>query len=395
MAGTIIADKIQTENTFLTLNVGATQIATMNTSGIYSSSGTKMIGTDGTIGVATIANTAITGNIISSQIAPSVTLTTPIISGNLNLDSAGTTGVRVPSANTISFHTAGTEDVRIDATGNVGVGTSGPTEKLDVRANATFGSAVGTDASIHIQSGYDVDIKYLTRLTTDYNGVFSVRTGSTASANTPSSAVISERMRINNTGQVLVGATTTVFTNDTTGGSFQGSQTGGGKPILEVINTSSSSSADGCPAIIAAKASSTTSSSARFMQFSASSASQPMGGIVGNGATNCQFASISDAREKTNIEEISGSLQKINALKPVEFDWVRDGSHVNAGFVAQDVQEVFPEFVVENMSDEGQEQRYGLTGGMTGGIIAHLVKAIQEQQAIITDLKARIEVLEA
>ena len=60
MAGTIIADKIQTENAFLTLNVGATQIATMNTSGIYSSSGTKMIGTDGTIGVATIANTAIT-----------------------------------------------------------------------------------------------------------------------------------------------------------------------------------------------------------------------------------------------------------------------------------------------------------------------------------------------
>ena len=207
MAGTIIADKIQTENSFLTLNVGATQIATMNTSGIYSSSGTKMIGTDGTIGVATIANTAITGNIISSQIAPSVTLTTPIISGNLNLDSAGTTGVRVPSANTITFHTAGTEDVRIDANGNVGVGTSSPTEKLDVRANATFGSAVGTDASIHIQSGYDVGIKYLTRLTTDFNGVFSIRTGSTATANTPSSAVISERMRIDSSGSVFVGRT--------------------------------------------------------------------------------------------------------------------------------------------------------------------------------------------
>jgi hypothetical protein len=203
-----------------------------------------------------------------------------------------------------------------------------------------------------------------------------------------------ERMRLNSSGQLLVGATSTVFTNDTTGGSFQGSQTGGGKPILEAINTDSTSGSDNCPAIIAAKGSSTTSSSARFIQFSASSASQPMGGIVGNGATNCQFASISDAREKTNIQEISGSLEKINALKPVEFDWIRDNSHVNAGFVAQDVQQVFPEFVVNNMSDEGQEQRYGLTGGMTGGIIAHLVKAIQELNAKVDAQAVRIAELE-
>jgi hypothetical protein len=77
---------------------------------------------DGTITAAkiiSVANTQITGNIVSSQIAPSVTLTTPIISGNLNLDSAGTTGIRVPSANTIAFHTTGTEDMRIDSSGRI------------------------------------------------------------------------------------------------------------------------------------------------------------------------------------------------------------------------------------------------------------------------------------
>jgi hypothetical protein len=46
------------------------------------------------------------------------------------------------------------------------------------------------------------------------------------------------------------------------------------------------------------------------------------------------------------------------------------------------------------MANEGQETRKGLTGGMTGGIVAHLVKAIQEQQAIITALTARVEALE-
>ena len=83
-------------------------------------------------GTLSVANTSITGNIISSQIAPSVTLTTPLISGNLNFDANGTSGIRVPSANTLTFHTAGTEDVRIDATGNVGIGTTSPANLLHV-----------------------------------------------------------------------------------------------------------------------------------------------------------------------------------------------------------------------------------------------------------------------
>ena len=84
-------------------------------------------------------------------------------------------------------------------------------------------------------------------------------------------------------------------------------------------------------------------------------------------------------------------MEKINALRPVEFDWISSGEHCKAGFVAQEVETVFPEFVVENITNEGQEERKGLTGGMTGGIIAHLVKAIQEQQAIINSLKARLD----
>ena len=71
MAGTIIADKIQTENAFLTLNVGQTLVATINSSGILNSSGGTMIGANGSV-----SNTAITGVITASQLATSLNLAT-------------------------------------------------------------------------------------------------------------------------------------------------------------------------------------------------------------------------------------------------------------------------------------------------------------------------------
>jgi hypothetical protein len=82
----------------------------------------------------------ITTGVVDASVFSSPTITTPTISGNLSLDSTGTTGVRVPSANTMTFHTAGTEDMRITSAGNVGIGTTSPASKLDVFADTvTFG----------------------------------------------------------------------------------------------------------------------------------------------------------------------------------------------------------------------------------------------------------------
>lgn len=80
MAGKLIVDTIDTDNAFITLNVQQSLIATMNVSGIFSNTGVKMIGANGTVSntaitgnitssqITSVANTQITGNIISSQI---------------------------------------------------------------------------------------------------------------------------------------------------------------------------------------------------------------------------------------------------------------------------------------------------------------------------------------
>ena len=159
--------------------------------------------------IVSVSNTAITGNIVSSQIAPSVTLTTPIISGNLNLDSAGTTGIRVPSANAISFHTAGTEDVRIDATGNVGIGTSSPSVKLDVVNSSASGTGAVTTFRLNHPGTTAGDGPRLLFTAGDSTTGGCAIAGSGVALNSADMLFYAggntERMRINSSGNVGIG----------------------------------------------------------------------------------------------------------------------------------------------------------------------------------------------
>ena len=155
-----------------------------------------------------------------------------------------------------------------------------------------------------------------------------------------------------------------------------------------VITATDSGSNDFGVGLAIRKATTTTSSSQRFIQFFANGVSQPMGGIVGNGAEQAQFLQLSDERCKKNIKPLSGILDKVNKLKTVSFDWKHINESVEAGFIAQNVQELFPEYVIKNIANEGEEEKMGTTGGMTGGFIAVLTAAIQE-------LSAKVEALEA
>jgi hypothetical protein len=293
------------------------------------------------------------------------------------------TGIFFPAADTIAFAEGGAEAMRITSDRNVGIGTSSPGTMLEVY---NVHGVTGVNPEITIHNGTNTVKLVASAFTTFANlGTSTAHPLTFRTDNT-------ERARITSAGYLLVGTTSGI--EAASRNEFRASQTAGGEGVLAVYN-SASSGADASPPLTIYKAMTTTTSSARFVQFYANAGIQPMGGIVGNGVENVQFATISDVREKTNIQTISGSLDKIAALNPVSFDWIKNGEHCPAGFVAQDVEQVFPEFVIENFSQEGQEPRKGLTGGMTGGIIPHLVKAIQELSAKNDALEARIAALEA
>ncbi len=113
-------------------------------------------------------------------------------------------------------------------------------------------------------------------------------------------------------------------------------------------------------------------------------------------ATNTTISAISDQRFKENIQDLDVGLDKIMALKPRKFDWkAGKGKDIKGdrGFIAQEFEQVFPDLIDEwkDPAPEGEAPYKSVRQDL----IPVLVKAMQEQQALITDLRARVAALEA
>jgi len=106
----------------------------------------------------------------------------------------------------------------------------------------------------------------------------------------------------------------------------------------------------------------------------------------------------SDERLKTNIVDATPKLEDIKKLKVRNFEWVpefhpaKEGEK-KIGFIAQELEEVFPGLVDEHDMSLGEEEIKRKSVRM-GALIPILVKGMQEQQQLIDDLKSRIETLE-
>ena len=97
--------------------------------------------------------------------------------------------------------------------------------------------------------------------------------------------------------------------------------------------------------------------------------------------TTGNYVNSSDRRFKENISRMDNSLKKINELSPSSYNYI--GSDRNTlGFIAQDVEEIFPELVYKN-------GEYKALAYDNFAVLA--IKGIQEQQLIIQSLKHKME----
>ena len=313
-----------------------------------------------------------------------------------------TSGLQIAPDNSgsLQLQTNGTTTaVTIDTSQNVGIGTSSPYAKQQVyqssqtlpvnwvyRATQTAGSVIPTTFGYpYLQVGgaeyassgtaiQSIGFGYISA-----NGNFppaeiGLATTSTAgqtygdlvfatrSALTNTQAT--ERMRIDSSGNVLVGTTSPISSGKQTI-SFNGVSFNG-LIVSESANTSN----------------------AAFIGFN--NGATNIGSISRVGATSAVvYSTTSDERLKSNIVNSNSVLDKLMQVQVRQYDWTEGNVHQEYGFIAQELEPVLSGIVTKGKTDDDMWQLD------YSRLTPHLVKAIQEQQTIINDLKARIETLEA
>ena len=113
-------------------------------------------------------------------------------------------------------------------------------------------------------------------------------------------------------------------------------------------------------------------------------------GLRGDGSSTFT----SDERLKTDIVDVEdGLLEKLNSVRFVNFKWKADPkSPVQMGVIAQELEKIFPDLVVEDDDAVGTGETYKSVSYGKLNLIA--IKAIQEQQTLIETLEAKVKALE-
>jgi hypothetical protein len=113
--------------------------------------------------------------------------------------------------------------------------------------------------------------------------------------------------------------------------------------------------------------------------------------VVASLSTTGVWTNASDARYKENITDSGYGLGAVMALKPRAYNLIDQADKPQIGFIAQEVLDVVPEVVDSTYNSITEEDRYTLSYGQ---LTAVLTKAIQEQQQMIEELKAKVAALE-
>lgn len=277
------------------------------------------------------------------------------------------------------FGTNGTERVRITSSGDVGIGTSSPSNKLDVNGSVNIGAALLTgtgvstgDAQIelggnrtgngnayidwHTTAGADYEMR-IARYTGVNGGadILNTGTGNFSIGQQGGAPFLfltanAERARITSDGNLLVGTSSTFDNVSYLIAQFQGGVS------TKIAGTSLTSQ----------------------MSFFNDNGRV---GYIGTSGTTTSYNTSSDARLKHDIVDAPEASSLIDAIKVRSFKWNADNSEQRYGMVAQELLEVAPE-AVSVPADEEQ-----MMGVDYSKLVPMLIKEVQQLRARVAQLE--------
>jgi hypothetical protein len=317
------------------------------------------------IGITPFANNIGNGLDIASGAGMFGSSNSNYLTGNLYYSSgwkykasAGGALILLDSASSIKFNTAASgtaggaatldERMRIDTSGNVGIGTSSPTYKLQV-GDAT----ADTRAVFNPNTGFAIGVA-------NGGGFAGWIGGSGVTDNMVfSSSGGSERMRIDSSGNLRIGTTAAQITAERV------SITGG----LGIQKT------DGYP--LGLIRGNTYGQIATFFNYSGS-----LVGSINVAASSTSYNTSSDYRLKTAVEYDWDATTRLKQLRPARFEWIADGDDAVPvdGFLAHEVQDIVPE-AISGTKDGMRDEEYEVSAA-TGDIYTPAVEATYDEDGV-------------
>lgn len=281
----------------------------------------------------------------------------------------------VSSAGTLKLQSNGTTDaIHIDASQNVGIGTSSPSARLEVYD--TSAAAATSLMQFTGQNNYEFNIQSVTTgnstVGARFNFAVNASNGEFSWSNSGG-----ERARIDSSGNLLVGTTET---SKTSGVGLKLNPNSAGSAQFSCVGAASSNANESYHLY------STGAGAYRFYV--------GYGGTVY--ATSTSISSLSDIRFKENVRDLDAGLAEVLSLKSRLYDW-KEGKGADIknarGFIAQEFETVFPDLIDEwkGEAPEGEDPYKSVRQDL----IPVLVKAIQEQQAMINAQQAALVDLQA
>jgi hypothetical protein len=339
------------------------------------------IDSSGNVGIGT-SSPATLLHLASSSVDPEIRLVRTPGSGNIQSIKADLNDLSFTSGRNLLYNAGGSERMRINSSGNVGIGTTTITSSAGWSPRLVL---AGTDTALIVKGGSGQEnsfgasgglyIDCLGNSTGTNNNIIFRNTASNSSYSA------TERMRINSNGTVSIGNTSATYTLDVSG-SIRAST---------YFYASGGNAGDG---IYLANG----SSNGLISQMSNGSASTTT--YIGNQT----ITTSSDIRIKNNIRPTErNALELLEQWEIVDHNWNdpsdqcennRNSRGVWTGVIAQQIQPITPWLVNKPLEDENKDGSKNLWLVDFAYSVPLLVKAIQEQQAMIEELKTRIETLE-
>jgi hypothetical protein len=309
-----------------------------------------------------------------------------LISGNVHAwynAASGTAG------NAITF----TQAMTLDANGNFGLGVTPSAWYAGSQAIQNSSGAVWqyNGSNIYIGQNYYLNsslsrIYSTTAAASEYNQSGGAHRWYNAPSGTAGNAItFTQAMTLDSSGRLLVAQTSSY-------GGVPGSS------VLQVSNGTGGSQA----ATFTTSAGSIYTPICTWNQASTGYLAYFLYG--GSNGTNCGsisyngtltvYSTTSDRRLKENIIDAGSGIEKISKIKIRSFDWIDSKTNVDFGVVAQEINEVAPECVsIGSDNEDGtMDKPWGVDISV---LVPAMIKAIQEQQALITTLQTQVAALQA